>query len=71
MTDGYCPKCGSRLYPGDTESMEIVGVCSSCVCYDRTPDKRLQKALEEGKAKRAKIAKVCAKRQHRLFAAER
>lgn len=55
----YCPKCRSRLYEGDMECMEIVGVCSSCVCYDRTPDKRLQKALDDGKAK---IAKANAKR---------
>ena len=54
---GYCPKCKSRLYEGDTQYMEIVGVCSSCVCYDRTPDKRLQKAFDEGKAKIAECLK--------------
>jgi len=36
----YCPKCKSRLYSGDDEYMDKAGVCSSCVTYDNTSDKR-------------------------------
>ena len=53
-TASYCPKCKSKLYPDDEEPMEAVGVCGGCVSYDNTPDKRLQKKLEEYKSKKAK-----------------
>jgi len=36
----YCKKCKSRLYSGDDEYVDKTGVCSSCVTYDNTPDKR-------------------------------
>lgn len=49
MAFGYCPKCASRLMPGDDESMTYAGVCSSCVTWDRTPGKRYQTAFNEGK----------------------
>jgi DNA-directed RNA polymerase subunit M/transcription elongation factor TFIIS len=29
----YCPKCKSRLYPGDEDYMDAVNVCSGCVSY--------------------------------------
>lgn len=29
----YCPKCRSRLYPGDADYMRDHGVCSYCVTY--------------------------------------
>lgn len=43
----YCPKCKSRLYAGDSEYIEVTGVCSFCVCYDTTPDKRFQNKMDE------------------------
>ncbi len=46
--DGFCPKCKSRLYSGDGSYIKFAGVCSYCVCYDNTPDKRFQKKYEEG-----------------------
>jgi hypothetical protein len=29
----YCPKCASRLYPGDDDSIKQRGVCSYCITY--------------------------------------
>jgi hypothetical protein len=46
--EGYCPKCGSRLYPADEEYIEKAGVCSDCVTWDKTPDQRYKKAFERG-----------------------
>ena len=51
---GYCPKCRSLLYPGDQESMDLVGVCSGCVTYDKTPGKSVQAAFDRAKVERAK-----------------
>lgn len=50
----YCPRCKSRLYPGDKECMVAVGVCSDCVCYDRTPGRQLQAKLATYRAEMAK-----------------
>ena len=30
----YCPKCGSKLFPGDLEPMSKYGVCNYCYTYD-------------------------------------
>ena len=40
----YCPKCGSRLYPDDEKYIRYAGVCSYCVSYDGTTDKRYKTA---------------------------
>jgi DNA-directed RNA polymerase subunit M/transcription elongation factor TFIIS len=48
----YCPKCKSRLYPDDEKYMKAVGVCSYCVTWDNTPDKRIQKKYQEEQAKK-------------------
>lgn len=47
----YCPKCKSKLYPMDKEYIEATGVCSYCVTYDNTPDKKLRKAYLDFKNK--------------------
>jgi DNA-directed RNA polymerase subunit M/transcription elongation factor TFIIS len=54
---GYCPKCGSRLYPDDEKAMRLIGVCSGCVCYDRSPDRRYQTAYDAAVKKEAEQAK--------------
>ena len=43
----YCPKCGSRLYSGDQEYIDATGVCSYCVSFDSTTDKRFRKKYDE------------------------
>ena len=43
----YCPKCGSKMYSGDQEYLDATGVCSYCVTYDSTTDKRFQKKYDE------------------------
>ncbi len=48
---GHCPKCGSRLYDSDIACMKVARVCSTCVSFDETPDRRYQKAIEEAKKK--------------------
>lgn len=48
----YCPKCKSKLYPMDKEYIEATGVCSYCVTYDNTPDKKLRKAFLDFKNKK-------------------
>jgi hypothetical protein len=53
MAEGCCPKCGSRLYSDDERYMKHSGVCSGCVSWDKTPDKRFQKAYDEGVTKEA------------------
>lgn len=50
----YCPKCKSRLYPNDRAYIGITGVCSYCVTYDNTPDKRFKKAFEASQQKKGK-----------------
>ncbi len=45
----YCPKCGSRLFECDTEYILVTGVCSYCVCYDTTSDRRYRKKWEASK----------------------
>lgn len=51
----YCPKCKSLLYPQDEQYMSAVGVCSYCVTYDNTPDKRYQAAYAVAVAKEKRI----------------
>jgi hypothetical protein len=41
----YCPRCRSRLFPDDAKYISKAGVCSYCVTYDNTPDKRFQRAF--------------------------
>ena len=53
LSEGYCPKCKSRLYPNDEEPMEAAGVCGDCVAWDKTPDKRFQKKVEEYRKNKA------------------
>jgi hypothetical protein len=48
MAEGCCPKCGSRLYHDDERYMKHAGVCGGCVSWDKTPNKRYQKAYDEG-----------------------
>jgi hypothetical protein len=43
----YCPKCKSVLAPADNEYIEKAGVCSYCVTYDNTPDKRFRAKFDE------------------------
>lgn len=43
---GYCPKCKSKLCPDDKKYMEVAKVCSYCVTFDNTPDKRFRKLWE-------------------------
>ena len=45
--DKYCPKCRDTLYPGDIKYLNAVGVCSGCVTWDKTPDKRYAKAWND------------------------
>jgi len=49
----YCPKCKSLLYPIDIEYIENAGVCSYCVTWDNTPDKRFKKAYIENMASKS------------------
>lgn len=35
MADGYCPRCGSKLYPQDEKYMKAIGVCSYCGTYNQ------------------------------------
>lgn len=53
----YCPKCKSRLFPGDQESISLVGVCSYCTTWD----KRFREALQ---AKKEELAKTKKKRRN-------
>lgn len=46
-SDGYCPKCKSRLFPADDDYMEKAGVCSACVTWDKTPDRRFKQKYED------------------------
>ena len=45
--DKYCPHCRDTLYPADVKYLEAIGVCSGCVTWDRTPDKRFAKAWND------------------------
>lgn len=45
----YCPKCKSLLCPDDQEYIKATGVCSYCVTWDATPDKRFMKLWAEYK----------------------
>ncbi len=47
MTDGYCPKCGSQLYPNDETPMLAIGVCGDCLSWDRSPGRQLQACYAE------------------------
>jgi DNA-directed RNA polymerase subunit M/transcription elongation factor TFIIS len=60
---GYCPKCGSKLYPADEKYMAVAGVCSSCVTYDDTPDKRFKSKFydEEGNWRKDRKRRIKAK----------
>jgi hypothetical protein len=60
----YCPKCKSRIFPGDEEYLNVAGVCSYCVTYDRTPDKRFFKAWENYKASQVKKTSRSLRRQY-------
>lgn len=63
----HCPKCKSRLYPGDDDAMRWAGVCSNCVSYDHTEDHRYQAAYRAGKAKEeAEYQKAERARRRRL-----
>lgn len=42
----YCPKCGSVLYPDDAKYITAVGVCGSCVQFDK-PDGVYRRAWAE------------------------
>jgi hypothetical protein len=46
----YCPRCGSRLFQSDDEYMQLAGVCSYCVTWDSTPDKRFKNKYLHGKS---------------------
>lgn len=46
-TYGYCPRCGSRLYPADAEYMKATGGCSGCVTWDWSPTRHYQRAWNE------------------------
>jgi len=50
----FCPKCKSRLYPGDRGYIEASGVCSYYVLYDTTPGKRFKKAFDASQQKKGK-----------------
>jgi hypothetical protein len=57
--EGYCPKCASRLYSGDAEYMDKTGVCSNCVTYDKTLDKRFyNKYIQATKADKSLAKKT-------------
>ena len=55
--EGYCPKCGSRLYPGDEDYINKTGVCSHCVTYDKTPDKRFQQAFADASKPKGSVSR--------------
>jgi DNA-directed RNA polymerase subunit M/transcription elongation factor TFIIS len=59
----YCPKCKSLLYPDDEKYMRYAGVCSSCVTYDNTPDKRYKAAYQRGLEAERKQAQANGKRR--------
>ena len=59
---GYCPKCGSRLYPDDEKPIRLIGVCNGCVCWDSTPDKRYQTAYQEAVKKEKQHKKIGGRR---------
>lgn len=47
----YCPKCGSVLYPDDAKYIAAVGVCGSCVQWDK-PDGAYKRAWAEANTAR-------------------
>lgn len=52
----YCKKCGSRLYPIDSDYISAAGVCSFCVTTDR-PDGAYRRAWVEFTKPRGKAQK--------------
>lgn len=71
MAAGYCPRCKSRLYPADEESMNAVGVCSYCTTYDTTPDKRLAGKLADYRKAKEEERACCQRQQERRAARNR
>ena len=65
---GYCPKCGSKLFPGDSQYMEKTGVCSYCVTYDNTPDKRFRNLMYGEKQEVIMAEWICPSCQHEVLA---
>lgn len=61
MAYGYCPKCGSRLYPADEEYMQVVGVCGDCVSFDK-PNGRYKQAWHEHAVAKARKEQQAKKR---------
>lgn len=60
---GYCPMCGSKLFPVDTKYMEQHGCCSYCVTYREKVkynigDILMVKGLKYGKAEVMSIYSV-------------
>lgn len=51
MPAGYCPVCGSRLFPVDEKPMRLVKACSSCVTYNKARRDDYDAALAEERAK--------------------
>ncbi len=43
----FCPECGYRVTSKDDKYLFGVGVCSRCVVWDKTPDKRYQSAWND------------------------
>jgi len=65
VSAGYCPRCASRLYPGDDPYIKRAGVCSFCVTNDTTPDARFRSAYSAAIAREVTAQNVCRKQAAR------
>jgi transcription initiation factor TFIIIB Brf1 subunit/transcription initiation factor TFIIB len=69
MPEGYCPRCGSRLYPADEEYMLVCGVCSGCVTWDKSG--KYKAVWNDHQRKEAERAAARIKKRSRSRTAER
>lgn len=48
----YCPRCKSKLFPADEESIRLINVCSGCISYSKPLQQQYAEAVAKNKQKR-------------------